>query len=214
MAHHRGAGEGGKLPIPQMMLAASAAEVLGTSCLLPFEAIRIRMVANPAFGTGVIDVGSKLLAEQGIKGLYGGMVPILCKQIPFTITQFLVYEFASKAVYKALNSAGVEDASAKFGTGITLACGLMSGTAAALVSQPGDTVLSLMNKQAGVSVFGALKQLGPGGLYLGAGARCVHVTSYIVAQFLIYDSIKRLCGIPVAGEHAGKASAKPARIAN
>merc|ERR1719409_2366056 len=135
------------------------------------------------------------------------MVPILCKQIPFTITQFLVYEFASKAVYKALNSAGVEDASAKFGTGITLACGLMSGTAAALVSQPGDTVLSLMNKQAGVSVFGALKQLGP-------GARCVHVTSYIVAQFLIYDSIKRLCGIPVAGEHAGKASAKPARIAN
>jgi hypothetical protein len=45
------------------------------------------MVANPAFGTGVIDVGSKLLAEQGIKGLYGGMVPILCKQIPFTITQ-------------------------------------------------------------------------------------------------------------------------------
>lgn len=68
------------------------------------------------------------------------------------------------------------------------------------VSQPGDTVLSVMNKQAGINVVGAIKQLGPTGLFLGASARCVHVTSYIVAQFLIYDSIKRLCGIPVAGE--------------
>jgi hypothetical protein len=35
---------------------------------------------------------------------------------------------------------------------VTLGCGLISGTAAALVSQPGDTVLSVMNKQAGTSV--------------------------------------------------------------
>jgi len=196
---HQSGGQSGKLPVPQVMLAASAAEILGTSCLLPFESIRIRMVADPAFASGTIAVGKKLFQEQGIKGLYGGMVPILCKQIPFTITQFLMYEWAAKTVYKNLAAAGVEDANARFGTLVTLGCGLISGTAAALVSQPGDTVLSTMNKQAGISVMGALKQLGPKGLYLGAGARCVHVTSYIVAQFLIYDSIKRLCGIPVAG---------------
>jgi len=199
-------GEGGRLPIPQMMLAASAAEVLGTSCLLPFESIRIRMVAQPDFAKGLLGVGAGLLKEQGIKGLYGGMLPILCKQIPFTITQFLVYEFAAKFVYNNLANAGVTDASATWGTAVTLGCGLVSGTAAALVSQPGDTVLSMMNKQAGVSVVGAIKQLGPAGLFLGASARCVHVTSYIVAQFLIYDSIKRLCGIPVAGETPQKAT--------
>mmetsp|Transcript_23169 Transcript_23169/g.37158 ORF Transcript_23169/g.37158 Transcript_23169/m.37158 type:complete len:369 (+) Transcript_23169:72-1178(+) len=198
-AQQSGGKEGSKLPVPQMMLAASAAEILGTSCLLPFESIRIRMVADPSFATGTVAVGKKLFQEQGIKGLYGGMVPILCKQIPFTITQFLMYEFAAKAIYKKLAASGVEDANARFGTLITLGCGLISGTAAALVSQPGDTVLSTMNKQSGISVMGALKQLGPKGLYLGAGARCVHVTSYIVAQFLIYDSIKRVCGIPVAG---------------
>lgn len=200
-------GEGGRLPIPQMMIAASAAEILGTTCLLPFESIRIRMVADPKFAQGLLGVGSKLFQEQGIAGLYGGFLPILCKQIPFTITQFLVYEFAAKAVYKNLAANGVEDASARFGTMVTLGCGLISGTAAALVSQPGDTVLSVMNKQAGTSVVGALKQLGARGLYLGAGARCVHVTSYIVAQFLIYDSIKRLCGIPVAGQPGEKAGA-------
>ena len=109
-------GEGGKLPIPQMMLAASAAEVLGTSCLLPFESIRIRMVAQPDFAKGLFGVGAGLLKEQGIKGLYGGMLPILCKQIPFTITQFLVYEFAAKFVYNNLANAGVTDASATWGT--------------------------------------------------------------------------------------------------
>ena len=36
--------------------------------------------------------------------------------------------------------------------------------------------------------MGALKQLGPKGLYLGAGARCIHVTSYIVAQVCTYSS--------------------------
>ena len=55
-----------------------------------------------------------------------------------------------------------------------------------------------------MQVFGAIKQLtggkmGPAGLFIGGSARMVHVSSYVVAQFLIYDSIKRLCGIPVAG---------------
>lgn len=110
------AERGDRLPIPQMMLAASAAEVLGTSCLLPFESIRIRMVADPSFGKGLFAVGAGLLKEQGIKGLYGGMLPILCKQIPFTISQFLVYEFASKFVYSSLAQSGVKDASATWGT--------------------------------------------------------------------------------------------------
>jgi len=212
LAQNNPKAEGGKLPVPQVMLAASAAEILGTTCLLPFESIRIRMVSDPTFAKGMVGYASKIYEQQGMKGLWGGAVPIMCKQIPFTITQFLMYEFASKAVYRQLASAGVQDASAKFGTAITLGCGLISGISAALVSQPGDTVLSVMNKKAGTSVTQVLKKLGPGGLYLGAGARCVHVTSYIVAQFLIYDSIKRLCGIPVAGEKAGsKAGAKAAK---
>eukprot|EP00960_Hanusia_phi_P028684 747564-Hanusia_phi.AAC.3 len=187
-------GEGGKLPIPQMIIAASAAEV-----------------ADPKFANNMFGVLAKLVKTQGLGGIYGGYLPIQCKQVPFTITQFLVYEFAAKAVYSALAKADikvcdepfcgaldwlVKDASSTVGTGVTLGCGLISGITASLVSQPGDTVLSVMNKAPGTTVLGAIKQLGPRGLYLGAGARCVHVTSYIVAQFLIYDSIKRFFGIP------------------
>jgi hypothetical protein len=39
--------------VAQVMLAASAAEILGTTCLLPFESIRIRMVSDPTFAKGV-----------------------------------------------------------------------------------------------------------------------------------------------------------------
>uniref|UniRef100_A0A7S0EG04 Mitochondrial phosphate carrier protein n=1 Tax=Hanusia phi TaxID=3032 RepID=A0A7S0EG04_9CRYP len=197
-------GEGGKLPIPQMIIAASAAEILGTTALLPFESARIRMVADPKFANNMFGVLAKLVKTQGLGGIYGGYLPIQCKQVPFTITQFLVYEFAAKAVYSALAKADIKDASSTVGTGVTLGCGLISGITASLVSQPGDTVLSVMNKAPGTTVLGAIKQLGPRGLYLGAGARCVHVTSYIVAQFLIYDSIKRFFGIPVAGEAEAK----------
>ena len=141
----------------------------------------------------------KLVRTQGIAGIYGGLIPIMCKQIPFTITQFLVFEAAATVIYKEFAKRDFKDVGAKFGTGITFGCGVMSGVAAAIVSQPGDTVLSVMNKAPGTNLFQAVQQLGPAGMYRGLGARCVHVTSFIAAQFLIYDSIKRAFGIEVPG---------------
>eukprot|EP00283_Hemiselmis_rufescens_P016067 CAMPEP_0173438438 /NCGR_PEP_ID=MMETSP1357-20121228/20397_1 /TAXON_ID=77926 /ORGANISM="Hemiselmis rufescens, Strain PCC563" /LENGTH=409 /DNA_ID=CAMNT_0014403735 /DNA_START=50 /DNA_END=1279 /DNA_ORIENTATION=+ len=188
------------LPVPQMMFAASCAEVLGTTALLPFEATRIRMVADPGFGTGMVDVMKKVVKAEGMKGLYTGLLPIMCKQIPFTITQFLVFETVATAAYSELSKRGYDTSGLK--TGITLFSGVIAGTTASLVSQPGDTVLSVMNKSPGLSVAKAVKQLGPMGLFRGGSARMVHVSSYVIAQFLIYDSIKRACGIPVAGSQA------------
>lgn len=198
-------GDKGKLPIPQVMLAATAAEILGTTALLPFESARIRAVADPSFAPNMFASLGKLVRTQGIAGIYGGLIPIMCKQIPFTITQFLVFEAAATVIYKEFAKRDFKDVGAKFGTGITFGCGVMSGVAAAIVSQPGDTVLSVMNKAPGTNLFQAVQQLGPAGMYRGLGARCVHVTSFIAAQFLIYDSIKRAFGIEVAGEAAGKA---------
>lgn len=196
-------GEQPKLPIPQMIIAGSAAEILGTTALLPFEAARIRIVADPGYAKGMFNVMGKLISQQGIAGIYGGILPILCKQVPFTITQFLVFEFVASSLYRQL-SERMDDVGAKFGTQITLGSALLAGVSASLVSQPGDTVLSVISKAPGTNVLAAIKKLGPAGLYLGSSARCVHVTCFIVAQFLIYDSIKRACGIAVAGSQASQ----------
>lgn len=200
----------GKLPIPQMVLAGAAAEVLGTTALLPFESTRIRMVADPKFGKGMVDVMGKIVRTQGLKGLYGAILPIMCKQIPFTIAQFLVFELAATQAYKTLSAQGID--TKKAATGITLGSGIIAGTTASFISQPGDTLLSVMSKTPGLTVGKAIKQLGPLGLFRGGGARMVHVSSYVIAQFLIYDSIKRLCGIPVAGASAaGETKKVPAK---
>ena len=50
------------------------------------------------------------------------------------------------------------------------------------VSQPGDTVLSVMNKQAGINVVGAIKQLGPTGLLLYLVIRAVRLRSWDLAS--------------------------------
>uniref|UniRef100_A0A7S0MGQ2 Uncharacterized protein n=1 Tax=Cryptomonas curvata TaxID=233186 RepID=A0A7S0MGQ2_9CRYP len=172
--------------------------------MLPFEAARIRIVADPTYAKGMIGVMSRLVKEQGFTGIYGGLVPILCKQVPFTITQFLVFETVASALYREL-SKRIDNVGAKYGTQITLGSALVAGISASLVSQPGDTVLSTISKAPGTSVFAAVSKLGPAGLFLGSSARCVHVTSFIVAQFLIYDTIKRACGIAVAGSQASGA---------
>lgn len=186
------------------MVSGAAAEVLGTTALLPFEATRIRMISDPSV-TGMFEVLSREIAERGFDGLYAGFVPIMFKQVPFTVTQFLVFEFVASALYKQLAARdGGKDASKrvaeKFGTLITVCSGILAGVSASLVSQPGDTVLSVMTNAHELTLLGAIDQLGATGLFLGADTRVLHVTAYITTQFLIYDSIKRLCGIPVAGQ--------------
>ena len=50
--------------MPDGLQAASAAEILGTTCLLPFESIRIRMVSDPKFANGLLGYGTKILTEE------------------------------------------------------------------------------------------------------------------------------------------------------
>lgn len=192
-----------QLPLLEMMSSAVMAEVIGTAALLPFETTRIRMVADPSFGKGTIEVMTKIVRNQGLNGIYGGVIPILCKQIPYTIAQFLVFEQAATVLYTELGKRDFDTSQGNVKTAITLGAALVAGTTASLISQPGDTLLSVMTKNQ-IGLMPALKQLGPVGLYRGASARMVHVSSYVVGQFLIYDQIKMLCGIPVAGQQAGK----------
>lgn len=49
----------------------------------------------------------------------------------------------------------------------------------------------------------ALRDLGVRGLYKGTKARLIQVTLIVVVQFLVYDYIKMLCGIPVTGLGGG-----------
>ncbi|KAG0356100.1 mitochondrial carrier domain-containing protein [Gamsiella multidivaricata] len=180
------------------LVSAGIAEFFADVALCPLEATRIRLVSQPTFATGLVSGFSRILKEEGvIRGFYSGFGPILFKQIPYTMAKFVVFERASEAI---LDSVGPkENLSSGTLTSINLGSGLISGVAAAIISQPADTLLSKINKASGTGsvmsrLVGLAGQLGVRGLFLGLGPRIVMVGTLTAFQFAIYGDIKKALG--------------------
>ena len=95
---------------------------------------------------------------------------------------------------------------AKLGWGkkltINLGSGLTAGAAAAVLSQPADTLLSQINKGHGPDgpmlsrLLTLSKEAGFKGLFAGLGPRIVMVSGLVAGQFLAYGAIKDALGAP------------------
>lgn len=91
------------------------------------------------------------------------------------MSKFVVFEKVSELIYQSVDKSKTSDA---MQTTINLGSGLVAGMAAALVSQPADTMLSKINKSKGAPGEGTTsrlikiaKELGLRGSYSGIGAR-------------------------------------------
>ncbi|KAH3902413.1 probable Mitochondrial phosphate carrier protein [Saccharomycodes ludwigii] len=189
--------------------SAAMAEFIADIALCPLEATRIRLVSQPTFANGLVGGFSRILKEEGVGSFYSGFTPILFKQIPYNIAKFLVFERASEFYYGFTGPK--ENLSKVTNTLMTLASGLTAGFAAAVVSQPADTLLSKVNKTKkapGQSTMGLLvhlaKQLGFFGSFTGLPARLVMVGTLTSLQFGLYGSIKSAIGCAPSVEIAGK----------
>ncbi|KAH7153272.1 mitochondrial carrier domain-containing protein [Dactylonectria macrodidyma] len=180
-------------------LASSAtAEFFADIALCPLEATRIRLVSEPTYANGLIGGFSKMLKNEGVGAFYAGFGPILFKQIPYTMAKFVVFEKVSEAVFRQFPKKDLSDG---MQTVANLGSGLIAGFAAALVSQPADTMLSKINKTKGLPGEGTTsrlikiaKELGLRGSYTGIGARLFMVGTLTAGQFAIYGDIKKLLG--------------------
>lgn len=189
--------------------SAAIAEFFADIALCPLEATRIRLVSQPTFANGLIGGFSRIFREEGVGSFYAGFTPILFKQIPYNISKFLVFERAAEAYFGLAGPK--EQLSATSVTGINLVAGLTAGLAAAIVSQPADTLLSKVNKtkkapgQSTIGLLGQLaKQLGFFGSFAGLPTRLVMVGTLTSLQFGIYGSLKRTLGCAPSVEIAKK----------
>ncbi|KAI1497432.1 mitochondrial phosphate carrier protein [Biscogniauxia marginata] len=185
------------------LASSAAAEFLGDILLCPFEAARIRLVSQPSFAPGgMVSALGKMARYEGIGGLYSGFMPIVLKQVPYTMATFVVYEKAIETAYTCIDKNTASNVTL---SGVNLGCGLVAGMAAAFVSQPADTVLSKINKEKGLPgegtarrIFNIVTQLGLRGSYAGIGPRLVMVGGMTAVQFGIYGHIQRALGATTA----------------
>ncbi|OQD62883.1 hypothetical protein PENPOL_c011G01121 [Penicillium polonicum] len=189
------------------LASAGAAEFIADIALCPLEATRIRLVSQPTFASGLLPAMTRILKEEGIGAFYSGFGPILFKQVPYTMAKFVVFEKVSEAILSKVNKETLSDGGK---TGINLGSGLIAGLAAAIISQPADTMLSKINKTQGAPGEGTVtrlikiaKELGIRGSYGGIGARLFMVGSITAGQFAIYGDIKRMLGA-TGGVEIGK----------
>jgi len=180
------------------LAAAGCAEFFADVALCPLEATRIRLVSEPTYASGLIGGFSKMLKQEGVGAFYAGFGPLLFKQVPYTMAKFVVFEKTVEAVYKRVDKSTLSDG---LQTAVNLGSGLVAGFAAALVSQPADTMLSKINKSKGLPGEGTTsrlikiaKELGLKGSYTGIGARLFMVGTLTAGQFAIYGDIKKALG--------------------
>ncbi|KAI0884606.1 mitochondrial phosphate carrier protein [Annulohypoxylon maeteangense] len=200
------------------LASSAAAEFLGDILLCPFEAARIRLVSQPSFAPNMLSALGRMASYEGMAGLYSGFTPIVLKQVPYTMATFVVYEKAIETAYSWINK---EKASNMVLSGVNLGCGLIAGMAAAIVSQPADTVLSKINKEKGLPgegtgrrIFNIIGQLGLRGSYAGIGPRLVMVGGMTAVQFGIYGHIQRALGATSSAVEVKKEVVKVVEVGN
>ncbi|KAI9795286.1 MAG: mitochondrial phosphate carrier protein [Piccolia ochrophora] len=180
------------------LASSAAAEFFADIALCPLEATRIRLVSEPTFASGLLSGFGKIAKNEGLAAFYSGFGPILFKQVPYTMAKFVVYEKVSELVYRSVDKSTLSTGAQ---TGVNLGSGLIAGFAAAIVSQPADTMLSKINKTKGAPGEGTTsrlikiaKELGLRGSFGGIGARLFMVGTLTAGQFAIYGDIKRVLG--------------------
>jgi len=178
--------------------SSAIAEFFADIALCPLEATRIRLVSQPTFASGLASGFAKIAKNEGFAGFYSGFGPILFKQVPYTMAKFGVYEVAFENLLAATGKPKSE-LSPGVMSALNLGSGLIAGFAAAIISQPADTLLSKINKTSakpGETVSSRLIKmagdLGVRGLFTGLGARLVMIGTLTAGQFAIYGDIKRV----------------------
>lgn len=191
-----------------LYLAASAsAEFFADIMLCPWEAIKVKTQTTiPPYAKTMTGALKKMVGSEGFAGLYKGIAPLWCRQIPYTMVKFSSFENIVAAIYAYLPKEK-EQYSSLMQTGISFTGGYIAGIFCAIVSHPADVLVSMMNAEkkatetTGQALSRMYAKIGFKGLWNGLGVRIIMVGTLTGAQWLLYDSFKVAVGLPTTGGH-------------
>ncbi|RZF42194.1 hypothetical protein LSTR_LSTR004343 [Laodelphax striatellus] len=180
-----------------LYLAASAsAEFFADIGLSPFEATKVKIQTTPGFANTFREAVPKMYAQEGTNAFFKSLVPLWCRQIPYTMMKFACFERTVELLYKHVVPKPRADCTKGEQLVVTFAAGYIAGVFCAVVSHPADTVVSKLNQEKGSSALDVAKKVGFGGLWKGLGPRIIMIGTLTALQWFIYDFVKVSLGIP------------------
>ncbi|KAI5076610.1 hypothetical protein GOP47_0008675 [Adiantum capillus-veneris] len=182
-------------------LAGSAsAQIIADVALCPFEAVKVKLQAQPHFARGLMDGFPRVYSTGGIYGLYRGLLPLWGRNLPFSMIMFSSFEHSVDFLYQHVLHMQKSDCSKGTQLGMTCIAGYMAGTIGCIVSNPADNVVSSLYNNRSQSLWQAVKSIGfPGLLTRSLPVRIMLVGPLVTMQWFAYDSIKVLIGLPTSG---------------
>merc|ERR1712117_97102 len=182
-----------------LYLASSAsAEFFADIALSPMEACKVRMQTSPVgtFPTTLRGAFPRIMKDEGVNGFYKSLVPLWCRQIPYTMMKFACFERTVEALYQYVVPKPRDQCTKGEQLMVTSAAGYIAGVFCAIVSHPADTMVSKWNQAKGTGVGSAAKALGFKGCWQGLGPRIIMIGTLTALQWFIYDGVKVALALP------------------
>ena len=160
--------------------------------------------STTGFTTKFFEGFNTIKANEGWNGLYKGLGPLWCRQVPYTMVKFGAFENIVRYFYRNVFTAPKDSYSKSTQLGIVFLSGYLAGILCAIISHPADTMVSILNKKAsnapmGEQVSAIYKDIGFKGLWNGIVARIIMVGTLTGMQWYIYDSFKVATGLQASG---------------
>ncbi|KAF3440899.1 hypothetical protein FNV43_RR19185 [Rhamnella rubrinervis] len=182
-------------------LSSASAEVFANVALCPFEAIKVRVQAQPCYAKGLVDGFPKLYTSEGLHGFYRGLVPLLGRNLLFSMVMFSTFEHSVHFLYYNVVQRRRDDCSTAQQLGVTCLAGYAAGSIGSFISNPADNIVSSLYNRKADTLMLAVKKIGLVNLFTRSlPIRIMLVGPVVTLQWLFYDTIKVLSGLPTSGE--------------
>ena len=190
--------------------SSASAEFFADIALCPMEMVKVKVQTAPkgTFPSGFFAATAQMWRTRAdTRYPFGSVVPLWSRQIPYTVTKFVGFEYTVEMFYRHLLTNPKDSYSKTTQLGVTFASGYIAGVGSALISQPADNLVSQMAKaeNKGKSFSQMAREQGIKNLFLrGLGTRIVMIGTLTGLQWWIYDTWKTAMGLGTSGGEAAQ----------
>lgn len=82
------------------LVSSASAEFFADIALSPWEAAKVRIQTQPGFANTLREALPKMHKSEGMAAFYKGLVPLWCRQIPYTMMKFSSFERTLELLYQ------------------------------------------------------------------------------------------------------------------